>query len=81
VITYRSTGSIASTLSIFSSEITMHASSAFAAPDSPDRAPCGTTGTPASAAIRTAAWTCAVSRARTTASGIPAGQNIARSYR
>jgi hypothetical protein len=72
---------MASTRFIFSSEITMHPSMALAAPDSPDRAPCGTTTTPASYAIRTAACTCAVSRASTTASGIPAGQNIARSYR
>ncbi len=59
----------------------MQPSIAFAAPDSPDRAPCGTTGVPVAAAIRTAVWTCAVSRASTTASGSPAGQNIARSLR
>ncbi len=81
VTTKRFATSIARIRRIFSVLTTMHPSMAFAAPDSPLRAPCGTTGTPSFVAVRNACWTCAVSRASTTAAGTPAGQNCARSYR
>ena len=58
----------------------MQPSMALAAPDSPLRAPCGTTGTPHREATLSAAATCSVDRGSTTATGSPAGQNIARSY-
>ena len=54
---------------IRSVETTRQPSTAEAPPESPLPAPRGTTGTPCSAANRTAAWTSSVDPARTTASG------------
>ena len=56
-------------------------STALAAPDSPVRAPCGTTGTRWRVAQRRTAWTCSVVVGRTTPSGLPAGQELALSNR
>src|SRR5688572_11773347 len=60
---------------------TMPPSRALAPPESPVPAPRGTTGTPCSAAQRTAVCTWVASCARTTASGVPACGSCERSQR
>ena len=60
---------------------TIAPSTAFAAPASPVRAPCGTTGTRCADATSTTATTSAVLRGRTTANGVPAGHRSAWSRR
>ena len=55
----------------------MQPSTAFAPPDSPVRAPWGTTGTSQRDATCRTAETSAVEVARTSAAGVPAGQNRA----
>lgn len=57
----------------------MQPSLALAAPESPVRAPCGTTGVRRAVAVRMMCWTCSVVRGSTTAAGAPASQNPAMS--
>ncbi len=57
----------------------MQPSEALAAPDRPVRAPCGTTGTRSSVAVRMTCWTCSTVRGRTTTAGVPASQKLAMS--
>ena len=59
----------------------MPPSTALEPPDRPLPAPRGTTGTPWAAAQRTVACTSAASRARTTATGVPAAGSRAQSKR
>ena len=77
----RLAGSISRMRVISSVESTMPPSIAAAPPESPVPAPRGTTGTPWAAATRIAAWTSAVWRGRTTASGRPPDTSSAWSWR
>ncbi len=58
---------------------TMQPSTALAPPDSPVRAPCGTTGTRSSVAVRMTCCTCSTVSGNTTTAGVPASQNPAMS--
>ena len=60
---------------------TIPPSTALDPPDNPLPAPRGTTGTPCSAAHRTAVCTCSASSARTTATGVPASGSWDLSWR
>lgn len=75
----RLTGSISRMRSILVSESTMQPSVALAAPDKPVRAPCGTTGTRSSVAVRITCWTCSTVRGSTTTAGLLTGQKLAMS--
>ena len=76
----RSTGLISMIRSILTRESTRQPSEALAAPDRPVRAPCGTTGTRSSVAVRMTCWTCSTVRGRTTTAGVPASQKLAMSW-
>jgi ApbE superfamily uncharacterized protein (UPF0280 family) len=67
--------------SIRVSDSTIPPSIALAAPESPDRAPCGTTGTRCAEATRSTCCTSSVDVGRTTASGDPDAQKAASSWR
>lgn len=58
----------------------MQPSDALAAPESPVRAPCGTTGTRRAVAVRMTCWTCSTVRGSTTTAGEPASQKLAMSF-